>query len=72
MNFNFQDLHMQRGMPVTVLLVRGAEMPRAERLPSSLQKLVYRNGIPIRSDPDFHRDTDRLISAIEKYVRAAP
>jgi hypothetical protein len=31
--------------------------------------VVYRNGIPIRSDPDFHRDMDRLISALEKFVR---
>jgi len=59
---------LQRGIPVIPLLVRGAEMPSEETLPSSLRKLVYRNGIPIRSDPDFHRDMDRLISALEKYT----
>lgn len=59
---------LERGIPVIPLLVRSALMPREESLPSSLRKLVYRNGIPIRADPDFHRDMDRLISALEKYV----
>jgi hypothetical protein len=44
-------------------------MPTEESLPPSLRKLIYRNGIPIRPDPDFHRDMDRLISAIESYVK---
>jgi len=59
---------LERGIPVIPLLVRDAKMPSEESLPSSLRKLVYRNGTPIRSDPDFHRDMDRLISALEKYV----
>lgn len=59
---------LERGIPVIPLLVRGVQMPSEGSLPSSLRKLVYRNGIPIRSDPDFHRDMDRLIKALEKYV----
>jgi len=59
---------LERGVPVIPLLVRDAIMPREENLPSGLRKLVYRNGIPIRPDPDFHRDMDRLISALEKYI----
>ena len=59
---------LQRGIPVIPLLVHGIQIPREEQLPPSLRKLVYRNGIPIRPDPDFHRDMDRLISALEKYV----
>jgi hypothetical protein len=59
---------LERGIPVIPLMVRGAEMPHEDLLPPSLRKLVYRNGIPIRSDPDFHRDMDRLISALEKIV----
>ena len=46
------------------LLVHGATMPTEEHLPPSLRKLIYRNGLPVRSDPDFHRDMDRLIAAI--------
>lgn len=60
---------LERGIPVIPLLVRGAQMPSEENLPSSLRKLTFRNGMQIRPDPDFHRDMDRLISALEKYVQ---
>jgi hypothetical protein len=57
-----------RRIPVIPLLVEGAPMPSEEELPSSLKKLVFRNGIPILPDPDFHRDMDRLISALKTYI----
>jgi hypothetical protein len=60
---------LNRNIPIIPLLVRGAFMPAEEKLPRSLRKLVYRNGIPIRSDPDFHGDMDRLIDAISAYSR---
>jgi len=59
---------LARGIPVVPLLVRGASMPPEEELPDKLKKLVYRNGTQIRPDPDFHRDMDRLISALKRYV----
>ncbi len=58
---------LERNILVIPLLVRSAEMPHEEQLPSRLRKLASRNGISIRPDPDFHRDMDRLISALEKY-----
>lgn len=60
---------LERDIPVIPLLVRNATMPREDSLPSSLRNLVFRNGISIRSDPDFHRDMDRLIKALEKLVQ---
>ena len=60
---------LAQGIAVIPLLVRGAQMPEEEDLPAGLKKLVYRNGIPIRPDPDFHRDMDRLVSALEEYLR---
>lgn len=60
---------LERGIPVIPLLVGGAHMPDQENLPPSLRKLVHRNGIQIRPDPDFHHDMDRLISALEKYIQ---
>jgi hypothetical protein len=57
---------LEQDIPVIPLLVRGATMPEAEDLPASLRTLVYKNGIPIRPDPDFHRDMDRLISALDE------
>jgi acyl carrier protein len=58
---------LERGIPVVPLLVRGATMPKAEELPSSLADLVYRNGTPVRPDPDFHRDMDRLIRGLKNH-----
>jgi hypothetical protein len=60
---------LERGITVIPILVRGAQMPVEEDLPLSLRKLVYKNGIQIRPDPDFHRDMDRLIAALNKYIR---
>jgi len=60
---------LDKGIPVIPLLVRGAQMPVEEDLPPSLRKLVYRNGLQIRPDPDFHHDMDRLVSAVDKYIR---
>ncbi|MBL8103559.1 MAG: toll/interleukin-1 receptor domain-containing protein [Anaerolineales bacterium] len=60
---------LARDIPVIPLLVRGASMPKAGELPASLQKLVYKNGIPIRPDPDFRHDMDRLVAALETYLR---
>lgn len=59
---------LQRGIPVIPLLVRGVSIPREEDLPDSLKELVYRSGIEIRPDPDFHRDMDRLIRALERLL----
>jgi hypothetical protein len=59
---------LNRNTVIIPLLVRGASMPTEDRLPPSLQKLVYRNAMPIRSDPDFHRDMDRLIEAISDHL----
>ena len=58
---------LNRDILIIPLLVRGAAMPAEAKLPRSLRKLAYRNGIPVRADPDFHRDMDRLIEAISSY-----
>ena len=62
---------LKKEIPIIPLLVRGAQMPLEENLPYSLRRLVYKNGIQIRPDPDFHRDMDRLIEALEEYIGAA-
>lgn len=59
---------LKRNIPVIPALVQGARIPREDELPPSLKNLTYRNGIPIRSDPDFHKDVDRLISGLEKIL----
>jgi tetratricopeptide (TPR) repeat protein len=63
---------LSRGIPVIPLLVYGASMPGADRLPPSLAELAYRNGIPVRPDPDFHKDMGRLVRQLEEYVPPRP
>lgn len=60
---------LKRGIPVIPLLVSGANFLPESDLPSPLKELTFRNGIPIRSDPDFHKDVDRLITSIEKHLK---
>ncbi|CUS32972.1 hypothetical protein COMA1_10912 [Candidatus Nitrospira nitrosa] len=60
---------LKRQIPVIPLLVSGAKMPPAERLPASIQGVSYRNGIVVRPDPDFHKDMDRLLAKLMPPVR---
>ena len=63
---------LQGQISVIPVLVGGASIPSAERLPDSIQDLSYRQGIAVRSDPDFHRDMDRLIEHLKKLSPAVP
>jgi hypothetical protein len=61
---------LDRGIPVIPVLVQGVNIPSEEQLPPSLGLLAYRQGIPVRPDPDFHNDVDRLIRGIEIHFKA--
>jgi cold shock CspA family protein len=50
-------------------LVRGARMPRREALPDPLHALLRRNAIEL-SDERWAHDVGRLVSTLEKAVRA--
>lgn len=55
---------LRREIPVVPVLVSHAEMPKVATLPESLRGLAFRNGLPVRPDPDFHRDMDVLVSRL--------
>lgn len=57
---------LKRTIPVVPILVGGADMPTVDELPPSLQDLAFRNGVPLRPDPDFHRDVDRLVAGLKR------
>ncbi len=59
---------LKRQIPVIPVLVSGATIPPADRLPDSLRDLFYRNGLVVRPDPDFHRDMDRLVEFLKQEV----
>ena len=59
------SLALQRGVLVIPALVGGASMPKAEELRADLKGLARRNALTI-DDRDFQRDTENLITAIDK------
>lgn len=65
------ELGLQDNKTVIPVLVNGAPMPKADDLPPSIRELAYRNALPVRPDPDFHADMERLRLAIEKGLKTA-
>ena len=61
---------LERQIPVIPVLVHGTAMPHPERLPEVIRSLAFLNATSIRSDPDFHRDVDRLITALVQTLPA--
>jgi hypothetical protein len=61
---------LSRKIPVIPVLVGHSSLPHAEELPETLRALSFRNGLPVRPDPDFHKDLDRLIRGIEDGISA--
>ena len=50
------------GITVVPVLVGNTAMPSPDQLPDTLKELAFRNAIPLRPDPDFNRDIDKLIN----------
>ena len=63
---------LKRTIPVVPLLVGGAVIPSVDELPPSLQELAFRNAIPVRPDPDFHHDVDRLVAGLKQPLLRQP
>lgn len=62
------EMALANRLPIVPLLVGGGNMPKGYELPNSIRNLVLYNGVPIRPDPDFHSDMDRLITSLESYI----
>ena len=57
---------IERKIPIIPVLVDHAKMPTAESLPKDLREIIFLNALPIRPDPDFKPDVERLASQLEK------
>lgn len=57
---------LKRKIPIIPVLVLSSKMPDEESLPEDISAFAYRNGIPVRPDPDFEHDIKRLIDGIEQ------
>lgn len=55
---------LSRRIPVIPVLVNGAAMPKPNQLPESIADLALRNGVEIRSDPDFQNAMQRLLDSL--------
>ena len=55
---------LRRGIPIIPMLAMGARFPAPQEMPEPIAGLSYRNGLSIRSDPDFHRDMERACNAV--------
>ena len=60
----------RQGKFVIPVLVGDAVMPQASELPESIRELAFRNALKVRPDPDFARDIDRLMAALEENTGA--
>jgi hypothetical protein len=56
---------LQLRIPIIPVLVGGATMPSSKDLPRSLAELASRNAATVDEGMDFHRDMDRLITAVD-------
>lgn len=63
---------LSRDISVVPVLVGGASMPAAERLPADLSDLVFRNAAEVRSGRDFHTHMDRLIKELGRISPRQP
>jgi hypothetical protein len=55
------ELALASGKPVVPLLLDQISMPGPAELPHELAPLSFRNGLPLRPDPDFATDVDRVL-----------
>jgi hypothetical protein len=60
---------LKREIPVIPVLVSGAVIPSANKLPPSIKDLVFRHGVTVRPDPDFHGDMNRLIKNLKRQIK---
>lgn len=63
---------LERNLRVIPVLIEGASMPRAADVPPSLQPLCYRTAVPVRPDPDFKIDMQRLVVALRASEEQSP
>jgi len=57
---------LSRGIHLMPVLVNEASFPLREQLPESLQNLANLNALPLRPDPDFRHDCERIIRHIQQ------
>jgi hypothetical protein len=65
------ELAIRSQRNIIPLLVSKADMPSESELPQSIRPLAVRQAIVVRDNPDFHRDMERVIVAIQTQLTLA-
>jgi photosystem II stability/assembly factor-like uncharacterized protein len=60
------------GLTLMPILVEGGTVPKAEELPASLQVLGMTNAVPVRNDPDFTHDMERVLAGVRRALLQPP
>jgi hypothetical protein len=61
-----------RNITIIPLTLGGVSMPQARELPLSIKDLAYIQSIPIRHNPDFHSDMDKLLARVAGLTHTQP
>ncbi|MCC7424952.1 MAG: toll/interleukin-1 receptor domain-containing protein [Planctomycetaceae bacterium] len=73
---DYVRLEIEKGLSskarVIPLLVDGTTMPHPDDLPESIRELAFRNAVPLRCDPDFNHDVERLVTALQALQSRPP
>jgi hypothetical protein len=59
---------LEQNVPVIPLLVDNTPMPKPETLPPEIERLAFRNALPLDSGIDFHNHAERLINSIRGLI----
>jgi hypothetical protein len=63
---------LRRNIPLIPVFVHGMRMPAADFFPDGLRDLAFRQGMPLRPDPDFRNDVTRLIENVISLLDKQP
>ena len=67
-----QGLEPERDILVVPVLVGNTSIPSDDQLPDTLTDLAFRHAHPVRPDPDFNGDIDKLINWLTDKVGIQP
>ncbi len=59
---------LEENVMIVPVFVNGADCPKPSEVPEHLSSLCHLNGIPVRRDPDFDPDMEKLITTIKKHL----
>lgn len=64
------ELALRSDIAIIPVTVGGVNMPREAEFPESIRPLATRQAIPVRRNPDFERDMERVYIAVDTQKRA--